>query len=219
MRIGNIINKIRLKSREKKWNQLLSFLKPSSTDTMLDVGVANIDLSYVDNFLIKNYPHRHNITAIGIGDLSKFRETYPNISTVSYDGEIFPFSDDQFDIAHSNAVIEHVGPPDAQKLFLSEMVRVSKCGMITTPNKYFPIEMHSRVPLLHWLDKSKFDNCLRLIGKDWASGDYMYLISENELRSLVQKIELKNYLLIKNRFLGFTMTFTLIWFPKQEEFE
>ncbi len=214
MTIANIINNIHLRSREEKLDQLLSYLKPGSTDTILEVGVANTEHSNVDNFLIKNYPHQHNITAIGIGDLSKFKETYPDISTVSYDGSIFPFSDDQFDIAHSNAVIEHVGPQDAQKLFLSEMVRVSKCGMITTPNKYFPIEIHTKVPLLHWMSKARFDNFLRLLKKEWATGDYMYLITEKELRSLVQETDLKNYHIIKNRFLGFTVTFTLIWFPK-----
>lgn len=209
-----ITNKISQRSREKKMDQLLNILKPGSTDTILEIGVANTEYSHVDNFLVKNYPYPHNITALGIGNLSKFRETYPDISTVSYDGKTFPFSNDQFDIAHSNAVIEHVGPSDAQKLFLSEMIRVSKCGMITTPNKYFPIEMHTRVPLLHWMGKARFDNFLRLIGKDWATGDYMFLLAENDLKLLIKSTGLKNYRIIKNRFLGLTMTFTLIWFPE-----
>jgi len=183
-------------------------------DTILDVGVANTEYSPVANFFIKNYPFRDNITALGIGDLLKFRKTYPDISTVSYDGKIFPFSDDQFDIAYSNAVIEHVGPFEAQEMFLKEIVRVSKRGMITTPNKHFPIEVHTKVPFVHWMRKDKFEAILRIIRKDWAAGDYMFLLAESDLKLLIKSISLKNYRIIKNRFLGLTMTFTLIWFKE-----
>lgn len=212
MLIEDIINKIRRQSRTKKLNQFLNFLKPSSTDTILEVGVANIEYSPADNFLIKSYPYRHNITALGIGELSKFRKTYPDVSIVSYDGRTFPFSKSQFDIAHSNAVIEHVGPFEAQEMFLKEIVRVSKRGMITMPNKYFPIEIHTKVPLLHWTEKKIFDRFLRWIGKDWATDSYMYLLGESELKILIKSADLANYRLIKNRFLGFVMTFSLIWF-------
>lgn len=207
-----IINKISQRSRKKKLNQFFNLLKPSSTDTILEVGVEDIEYSPASNFLIKNYPYRHNITALGIGDLSKFRRTYPDVSIVNYDGGTFPFRKNQFDIAHSNAVIEHVGPFEAQEMFLKEIVRISKRGMITTPNKYFPIEIHTRVPLLHWAEKNKFDRFLRLIGKDWATDSYMYLLGENELRLLIKSVDLSNYRLIKNRFLGFVMTFSLLWF-------
>lgn len=212
MLIEDIINKIRRQSRTKKLNQFLNFLKPSSTDTILEVGVEDMEYSPASNFLVKNYPYRHNITALGIGELSKFRKTYPDVSIVSYDGRTFPFRKNQFDIAHSNAVIEHVGPFEAQEMFLKEIVRVSNRGMITTPNKYFPVEIHTKIPLLHWTEKKKFDRFLRWIGKDWATDNYMHLLGENDLRLLTKSIGLTNYRIIKNRFLGFVMTFSLIWF-------
>jgi len=68
------------------------------------------------------------------GDLLEFRRNYPEIPEISYDGKVFPFRDRQFDIVHANAVIERVGPFEAQGIFLREMVRVSKRGMISTPN-------------------------------------------------------------------------------------
>lgn len=207
-----ITNKISQQSRTKKLNQFLTIIKPTSTDTILEVGVENTEYAPVSNFLVKNYPYPHNITALGIGDLSKFRKTYPNVSIVNYDGRTFPFRKNQFDIAHSNAVIEHVGPFEAQEMFLKEIVRVSKRGMITMPNKYFPIEIHTRVPLLHWTEKKKFDRFLRWIGKDWATDGYMHLLGENELRLLIKSVDLVNYRIIKNRFFGFVMTFSLIWF-------
>ena len=133
---------------------------------------------------------------------------------MSYNGKIFPFQDKQFDIAHANAVIEHVGPLKCQKNFLKEMVRVSKRGMITTPNKYFPIELHTKVPILHWMGKEKFDRFLRWIGKDWATGSYMYLLGESELKKIVESISLQRYCIIRNRFFGMTVFFSLLYWDE-----
>lgn len=207
-----IINNIRFKSRLKKFNQLIALLKVGHSDRILEVGVANKEYSPVDNFFIKNYQHRGNITALGIGDLSEFRRNYPDIRALTYDGGRFPFNEGEFDIAHSNAVIEHVGLFEAQETFLKEMARVSKRGMITTPNRHFPVETHTRVPLLHWMDKQTFDRFLKFIGKGWASGEYMRLLSRKDLETLAKNAGLKNYRIIKNRFLGFSMTFSLVWF-------
>ncbi|MDD3818395.1 MAG: class I SAM-dependent methyltransferase [Actinomycetota bacterium] len=196
----------------KKFNQLLTLLKPTSSDKILEVGVADKEYSSVDNFLIKSYPYKRNITALGLGNLSEFRKNYPDISVVSYDGRVFPFNDKKFDIAHANAVIEHVGSYKSQEAFLKEIIRVSKRGMITTPNKYFPIELHTKTPLLHYLGKEKFDKFLRNTGRGWASGEYMYLLSMKDLELLIKRTGLVNYKIIKNYFFGFVATFSLIWY-------
>jgi hypothetical protein len=209
--IRHYINRISHKSRKKKFDLLFSYLKPTASDKILEVGVASEEYSPIDNYLIKNYPYRRNITALGLGDLSKFRKNYPDVSTVSYDGKTFPFKDKEFDIAHSNAVIEHVGSIRAQENFLKEMVRVAKRGMITTPNKHFPIELHTKVPMLHWLAKEKFDSFLKVIGKSWASGEYMCLLERKDFEMLARKSGLTNYHIVRNRFCGLTMTFSLIW--------
>ncbi|MFN3739290.1 MAG: methyltransferase domain-containing protein [Thermodesulfovibrionales bacterium] len=212
--LRDLINKIRYRSRLVKFHQFMGLLKPTSASKLLEVGVASKEYSPFDNFLIKNYPFRENITALGIGDLSEFTKNYPDLKTVIYDGKIFPFADKSFDIAHANAVIEHVGPIEAQELFLREIVRVSKRGMVTTPCKYFPIEIHTRVPFLHYFGKRIFDRFLKMIGKEWATGDYMYLLGRKELEMLAKKIGLENYIIIKNRFLGLTATYSLIWYEK-----
>jgi hypothetical protein len=209
--IRRYFNRISRQSREKKLHYLLTELKPTVNDKFLEVGVASEEYSPIDNYLIKNYPYRHNITALGLGDLSEFRNNYPDVTTISYDGETFPFKDKEFDIAHSNAVIEHVGSIRAQEIFLKEMVRVAKRGMITTPNKYFPIELHTKIPILHWLAKNKFDVILNVIGKKWASGEYMYLLTRKDLEMLARNSGLTNYHMVRNRFCGLTMTFSLIW--------
>lgn len=214
----NIIDRIRAFSRGKKFEQTMLYLKPDVSDKILEVGVANREHSPVDNFLIKNYPFIQNITALGVGDLSGFKAKYPEIRTISYNGRNFPFRDEEFDIVHSNAVIEHVGRPELQLFFLKEMVRVARKGMLTTPNRYFPIETHTRIPFLHWLGKNKFDKFLKMIGKGRFSGEYMYLLNAKDIVLLADKAELLNYRIIRNRLFGFTMTFSLVWVKDKRQF-
>jgi 2-polyprenyl-3-methyl-5-hydroxy-6-metoxy-1,4-benzoquinol methylase len=62
-----------------------------------------------------------------------------------------PFADDSFDLVLSNAVIEHVGDEQAQRRFAEEHARVGKSWIITTPNRWFPVESHTNAILRHWL--------------------------------------------------------------------
>lgn len=59
--------------------------------------------------------------------------------------------DNQYDIAHSNSVIEHVGKFSDMQRFSSELMRVGQYYYMQTPNVWFPIEPHYGVPFIHWL--------------------------------------------------------------------
>ena len=66
-----------------------------------------------------------------------------------------------FDVVHSSAVLEHVGSSENQKQFIAELVRVAKRAVfLTTPNRWFPVEFHSVLPLVHWLPKPWFRSLL-----------------------------------------------------------
>jgi SAM-dependent methyltransferase len=132
------------------------------------------------------------------------------VKTVIYEGNIFPFENQTFDIGWSNAVIEHVGDEQQQILFLSEIRRTCKKLFITTPNRYFPIEIHTRLPFLHWLPKRIFDKMLSFTPKRWAAGDYMNLLSIRKCKILLKKAGIDRYQIYKNRFLGITMDFCIV---------
>lgn len=203
---------ISARSRERKYGQFLDLVAPQADETILDVGANVTEYSGTDNFLERHYEHPERITVLGVGDITPIKERYPSVTVVSGDGRILPFPDHSFDIAYSNAVIEHVGSRDDQLRFLRELFRVGKRGYLTTPNRHFPIEVHTRIPLLHLLlPKPLFDRFLRLIGKEWAAGDYMNLLSEDDLRALLHDAGIPDATVIRNRFLGFTMTFTVMW--------
>lgn len=92
------------------------------------------------------------------------------------DGKRLPFVDDSFDVVFSNAVVEHIGGPREARRFLDESRRVARLLVIhTTPNRWFPIETHTRLPLLHWLPR-RFHP--RLLGRNpnfrWGDDDWLF---------------------------------------------
>lgn len=202
-------------NRRRKWKLFLECMKPTQNTKILDVGFNNVEYSETDNFIEKNYPHLTHVTALGIGESELFKKKYPEVSTVVYDGKVFPFGDKKFDLCWSNAVIEHVGTREDQKFFLSEINRVARTFFITTPNKFFPFEVHTRVPLLHiLLPKKWFDRILKMIGKGWATGNYMRLLSYRDIKALLKEVGIVEYKIIRNRFCGFTLDFVIMVTPK-----
>lgn len=67
------------------------------------------------------------------------------------DGRDLSYRDDEFDLAYSNAVIEHVGELPDQLRMAAEMRRVGRAVWCQTPNRWFPVEPHLIGPLVHWL--------------------------------------------------------------------
>lgn len=197
-------------NREYKWELFKSNFTFDDKTKILDVGYTNKEFSDHDNYLEKSFPFPQNITALGIEDPGEFSKRYPEVTVIEYGGNDFPFKDNSFDICWSNAVIEHVGGHDKQLHFLKEINRVSKSFWVTTPNAFFPVEVHTRLPLLHFLPKSNFDSFLTLIGKKWATGDYMNLLSYRQTNQMLTKALVSSHRIIRNRLLGFTLEFIII---------
>lgn len=63
-------------------------------------------------------------------------------------------SDHQFDLVHSNSVIEHLFTWEAMKRFAHETVRTGRHYYLQTPNFWFPVDPHfPKVPMFHWLPR------------------------------------------------------------------
>lgn len=154
------------RNRRKKYREFIDLLQPRCTDTIIDIGATDTDYSATDNYLEKHYPYPDRITAVSPVRMERFSRDYPQITAITGDGCDLPFPDCSFDIAYSNAVIEHVGGRERQIQFVREMRRVSRRCYLTTPNRLFPVEVHTRLPLLHLiLSKQQFDRCCEFIGK------------------------------------------------------
>ena len=132
------------------------------------------------NFFEEHYPWPERITALGLHDGAGFRARYPGIEYVQGDACALPFGDGEFDIVFSNAVIEHVGGRERQRQLVSEAIRVGRRVFITTPNRRFPVEVHTRLPLVHWLPDAVAHPVYRALGQEPATE--LHLLTRRTLR-------------------------------------
>jgi hypothetical protein len=156
---------------------------PDPSDSILDVGVTS-DQSYDhSNYLESWYPYKSKITAAGIDDAAFLEDLYPGLRFVRANGLDLPFDDNSFDHVHSSAVLEHVGNRANQAQFLKELWRVTRRTLfVTTPNRGFPVEFHTVLPLVHWLPPTTFRAILRKTGRSFfAEEGHLNLMTHGDL--------------------------------------
>jgi hypothetical protein len=153
------------KARSHIFEVFMREMCPGPTTKILDIGVSEIE-NEGSNYLEKLYPWSHNITCCGLGSGDEIKEAHPEVNFRHIDaGQRLPFEDKRFDITYSNAVIEHVGGARQRREFISEHIRLARAVFIVLPNRWFPVEHHTSLPLLHYwpalfrksLSKTKFE--------------------------------------------------------------
>lgn len=190
--------------RRNMFSLFMAKLKPCATTTVLDLGVTSEDENEAANYFEKLYPHPNKVTCAGTQDARNLEKKYPGISFVKITPHApLPFPDHHFDIVFSNAVVEHAGETLQQIQFIAEALRVAKAFFITTPNRWFPIEMHTGLPFLHYLPKPLHRGLLRVLGFEfYAQEENLNLLGKaNLIKLFPRNVELQVY---KVRFLGVT---------------
>lgn len=175
---------------------------PTADQKILDLGVDGSLERSEDYFFEYAYPHREQIVAAGLEEATDFDRCYPTIQYVKVErGEPLPFGDGEFSIVFCSAVIEHVGNRAAQRRFLEEILRVGRCAFITTPNRWYPVDLHTVIPLVHWLPAAIHRPIYRFLGFEFFSKEEnLNLLDRSALRGLVSDqdgIEISHH-----RFLG-----------------
>jgi len=175
-------------NRRRKLALFMERIRPGPQTRVVDVGVGDTGfgtepgVASSHNFFEALYPWPERITAVSDVPLPNFAQEFPTITTVTASGTDLPFEDDAFDVAFSNAVVEHVGGRDEQRRFVAELCRVAPRVFLSTPNRWFPLETHTLVPFVHWLPRPVAGRIFGALGKDgWKRVD---LLTKRELLEL-----------------------------------
>jgi hypothetical protein len=140
-----------VRNRHRKATDITAWLADNNVQDVLFVGAMGDE-------------HQGNADMVNAGIVEKrIAATYdvkmginiePAITPYPFmiaDARALPFGDDYVDFALANAIIEHVGQEAEQRKMVQEMTRVARTWVITTPNKWFPVESHTSAVFLHWL--------------------------------------------------------------------
>jgi SAM-dependent methyltransferase len=161
--LRRVASRVSMRSRKRKLQLFLDLLQPGPETTVVDVGVtdAPFGAGSTDNFFEALYPWPERITGVGQTELDRFAAAFPQVTAVRADGRELPFGDSEFDVGFSNAVVEHVaGGREGQRRFVHELCRVAQRVFVTTPNRKFPLEVHTLLPFVHWLPKGPRERLL-----------------------------------------------------------
>ncbi|MES9901301.1 MAG: methyltransferase domain-containing protein [Sedimenticola sp.] len=145
--------------REAKAKKILSILeaagRPFGADHLaLDIGCGSGEIAEIIS-------HTGPVIAVDLID----QRVRPKNTPFAFCSEHLPFCRDTFDLVLSNHVIEHVTDPG---LHLREIHRVLRPGgtlYLATPNRWWPREVHSNLPLLHYLRWDWFSKLASLLGR------------------------------------------------------
>ncbi len=209
--IKSLINSIIKKKRVEINKIIKEEINFEKSKNLLDVGTTS-SLENHENQIIKYFYNQIEISCLSNLNLENLKSIYNKISVYEGDGRDMSFIDNKFDIVTSSATIEHVGNFENQIKFFSECLRVSKHKLfVTTPNRYFPIEMHTKIPLIHFFPKKIHRKILNLIGEKYLSlEENLNLLSKNDLLQICKILSIKKFQIKAIKLFGFVSNYILI---------
>jgi ubiquinone/menaquinone biosynthesis C-methylase UbiE len=209
--LDNILEKILYESRKKIYKIFCNKIPLKKNFTIIDVGTSPM-LEKYENIILSQYKWKDNITCLSNQNCNILKQQYKNTQFLKGDAKKMRFKNNKFDIVHCSATIEHLGSSRNQLKGLKEMYRISKKYLfITTPNRFFPIEVHTKLPFLHFLPKKIFRKIIKFLGDDFFCYEKnLNLLSTKDIINLCRNAKITNYKIVYNYFLFFKSNIILI---------
>ena len=210
--IDNLLKKLLNYNRYKIHKIFLNETEYTTNYSILDIGTTDTeDKSH--NIILQKTKENKNVYCLSDQDIAHLKKFYPNIKKfIRADGRNSKLNDQFVDIVFSSATIEHVGSFQNQLLFIKEAFRLAKKTVfLTTPNRYYPIDFHTKLPFIHWLPKTIHRKILNFLGLSfYADEENLNLLDKNSITKIMNLLEIKSYKIINFKFLFFTSNYIII---------
>lgn len=164
------------------------------------------------NYLIHDLKNYKRISCLSNQDCSNLKKICKNLKVIKEDGRRTSLKDLSFDIVYSSATIEHVGSKNDQVKFIDECNRLARKNVvITTPNRYFPLDFHTKIPFLHFFPKKFHRFVLKYLGfKFFAKEKNLNLLSKKNLIEICESLNIKEFKIYIHKFLGLSSNLILV---------
>ncbi|WP_370892433.1 class I SAM-dependent methyltransferase [Janibacter sp. GXQ6167] len=134
-----------VRNRERKARLIADFMRQHEVRTVLLVGSSTITSRNEGIVERRITEHADLVASTDIADRRGVEWPF-----FVADGRHLPVAERAVDMVLANAVIEHVGDEADQARFVAEQTRVGRGWVITTPNRWFPVESHTSALFRHW---------------------------------------------------------------------
>ena len=183
----NFIDNIIKKKRSEMLNILNKNIKDNDIESFLDVGTTEENELESSNYFVKNFDKikiKNSISDQEIKNNNFNKFLRKSITSDFLETEIENYKSD---LVISSATIEHVGSYENQIKMLENIIKLTnKYFFITTPNRFFPIDFHTKLPIIHMLPKKIHRKILRFINlKEYAKEENLNLLDENTVNKLI----------------------------------
>lgn len=186
--LDRLKNNAALGLRRRVFELFMRECAPGPDALVADFGASGHRDHSAHFFFEMLYPHRERLTVIARAeeDAGWFPEKFPGLHFLEADLRSIPRPDGYFEAGICNAVLEHAGPVEQQAAVVREVCRVCRRVLFTTPNRDFPLELHTFLPFVHWLPDPAFRAVLRRLGHtDFACVDNLNLLDSHALTRLL----------------------------------
>jgi SAM-dependent methyltransferase len=135
-----VAERVSRRAREQRRRRFRRLVAPAPGERLVDVGCGQGGLAALEPEL--------DVTGVD-------RTPWPSYAGpfVQADASELPFADGEFDVVYSNSLLEHVVEPERRRRAAGEIRRVGRRYFVQTPNRWFPVEPHALLPLVHWLPR------------------------------------------------------------------
>jgi SAM-dependent methyltransferase len=168
--LASVAERFAQRARRRRVEQFVRLAAVGPSTRIVDIGCGALGLRELAPGL--------DITGVDMSD----QHDYPGPFVRADATERLPFADNEFDLAYSNSVVEHIAP-DRRTDFAREVRRVARGWYVQTPAVGFPVEPHSLLPAAHWLPASWRRRYWKL-GASGSDPDTIRLLGRDELEAL-----------------------------------
>ena len=141
-KLPSVIKKLLAFRRRSRVSFILSKVDVANKLKVIDIG-CGVDGRSFDDYV----PEDWKITGVDIHPEGRVHHRHPGFTYIRQDAQdLSRFRDQEFDLAVSIGMLEHITEESAFKRIVSEIRRVAKQYIVVVPYKYCWIEPHFGVP-------------------------------------------------------------------------